>query len=78
MKEKIRSFITEHFLGGKRTITDDESLFDAGLIDSVQFLELIAFIEKEFSVSVNVAEATVDHFDSVNQIELFIREKQSG
>jgi acyl carrier protein len=45
------------FAEGKvERLGDDENLIDQGLIDSVSILELIAFIEREFSVTLPVDE----------------------
>ena len=76
MKKTIKKFIIDHFLHGKGDITNDESLFESGIIDSLKLLELIAFVEKTFTVSVNMGEVTVEHFDSVNNISSLIKHKQ--
>jgi len=75
MKDKIRKFIVEVCLKNKRTIEDDDSLFDKGIVDSVELLELVAFLEKEFGISIVVADISVAHFDTVNLIEQYGRKK---
>jgi len=75
MKDKIRKFIVEVCLKNKRTIEDDDSLFDKGIVDSVELLELVAFLEKEFGISIVVADISVAHFDTVNLIEQYVRKK---
>ncbi len=77
-KEQIREFIIRHFLRGEGDIGNDESLFGAGIVDSLRLMELIAFVEKNFNVSVNMSEVTIANFDTVNNISKLIEKKTSG
>jgi D-alanine--poly(phosphoribitol) ligase subunit 2 len=76
-KEQIREFIIGHFLRGEGDIKNDESLFGAGIVDSLRLMELIAFIEKNFKISVNMSEVTISNFDTVNNISELVRKKVS-
>ena len=37
MKEDIRKFIIDEFMNGEGAVSDDEKLFDSGIIDSLGF-----------------------------------------
>ena len=65
------------FADGKlETLADDENLIDQGLIDSVSILELIAFIEGEFSVTLPVDEVVPENFRSIRALSTLIESKQ--
>lgn len=76
IEEKIKSFILDHFLHGEGVLKDGESLFGSGIVDSLRLMELIAFVEKAFNISVNMSDVTVENFDSVNKISELIKNKR--
>jgi acyl carrier protein len=53
-----------------------EPLFD-GLLDSLDTLRLVVFIEEQFQVHVEDGEMAPDNFESVQRIAEFIRRKRS-
>lgn len=73
----IRTFIVESFLYGDASAApaDDESLIAAGIIDSTGVLELVAFIEDSFGITVEDAEITPENLDSIDAIALYIQQK---
>lgn len=74
VRARIRSFIGDNFyLSGP--LVDDASLLDEGVIDSTGVLEVIAFLEREFSIAVEDAEMLPENLDSVERIEAFVRRK---
>ena len=78
MKDIIRKFIIKRFLHGEGSIEDGESLFGSGIVDSLKLLELIAFVEKTFDISVNMSEVTVENFDSLDNISELIKTKRGA
>jgi acyl carrier protein len=68
VKEKVKNFIVENFLFGERGLKDDEPLFDSGIIDSLGLIKLIAFIEENFNVSIDMGEIMIENFNTVNDI----------
>lgn len=77
-KEKIREFIRDNFLfrEDRETISDDESLLEAGLIDSTGILELVAFLESDFGLDIVDADIIPDNLDSIDRIAAFVTTKQ--
>ncbi len=75
MKEKIKSFILETFMPEEDKLEYDEQLFESGLIDSLGFIKLVQFIEKEFNIQIDMSEVTMEKFGSINDIEQLITEK---
>jgi len=51
---RTRGYVTEAFLYMRPdfVLTDDDSLFEKGVIDSMGVLELIGFLHSEFGVTV--------------------------
>jgi acyl carrier protein len=68
VKEKIKNFIVENFLFGERGLKDDEPLFESGIIDSLGLIKLLAFIEENFNVSIDMSEIMIENFNTVNDI----------
>lgn len=75
MKEKVKDFIVKTFMSGEGTLADDEALFEKGIIDSVGFIQLLTFIEKEFNVQIEMVEITMDKFGTINDIVSIINTK---
>jgi len=68
VKEKIKNFIVQNFLFGERALKDDEPLFESGIIDSLGLIKLIAFIEENFNVSIDMSEIMIENFNTLNDI----------
>ncbi|NLD37659.1 MAG: acyl carrier protein [Desulfatiglans sp.] len=76
MKNKIRSFIIENFLFGQdEGLKDDSSFLDGGIIDSTGILELVNFLEEEFSISVLDEELIPENLDSINNVVEYLERK---
>jgi acyl carrier protein len=78
MKEQLRKFITDNFLFGRPIeLSDDDSLQDAGIIDSTGVLELVAFIEETYRIQVRDHELLPANLDSINRLAAFLRRKMA-
>ena len=74
--EKVRDYIKENFLfGADNKIGDEDSLLDAGVIDSTGAMELVSFIETQFGVEVGDRDLVPENLDSVAAIAGFITRK---
>ena len=79
LKSEIKNFIVENFLYGQDNgLGDDISFLGKGLIDSTGVLELVAFIEERYDLSVADEELIPDNFDSVNKLSNYISRKTNG
>ncbi len=78
VKERIKEVIIESLgLEGMtpEMIGDDDALFGDGLgLDSVDALELMVVLEKDFGIQIDDQELDPEVFASVNSLEKFIRE----
>jgi acyl carrier protein len=75
-KDAIRAFLARFF----RTyeIQDHEDIFSLGFVNSLFALELVMFVEKEFSFTVENEDLNIDNFRSINAIAALIERKASG
>jgi len=78
-RDSIRAFIVENFLfGDAEPLTNDSiSLLDTGIIDSVGVLELVAYLEGDFGLTIDDADLIPDNLDSVDNLTNFITRKQA-
>lgn len=79
IKNGIKTHIWDNRLdsGNLHKLNDDDSFFENGIIDSVGVLELVAFVEDTFHITINDDELTLENLDSVNRLSSFIQSKQS-
>ena len=78
-EQAVRQFIQENFVltsGGKAELGVDDSLTQLGMIDSTGVLELIAFLEQTFSISISDEETVPENLDSVRKIVAFVGQKR--
>ena len=76
-KQAIRSFIVESFLFGEDAgmPADQDSLIEGSIIDSTGVLELVAFLEEKFGLTVADADIVPANLDSVDAIAAFVQRK---
>ena len=76
----VEQFILAELARGRgvKSIERDESLLTTGIVDSHGVMELVAFLEQRYGISVDDADLTPENFDNVVSIESFVERKQSG
>jgi acyl carrier protein len=76
VRDKIRAFVVENFLFGKDDgFADDTSFLEEGIIDSTGILELVSFLEEEYSISVEDEELVPENLDSINNAVSYVERK---
>lgn len=76
IESKIREFIVKNLYYTEGTsLTDDASFLAEGVIDSMGAMELVAFVESEFKIKVEMSEVVVKNFDSIGKLANFVRRK---
>ena len=76
LKAKVRGFIVENFLfGDEDGVKDDTSFLDEGVIDSTGILELVSFLEEEFSIRVEDEELVPENLGSINSVVAYLTKK---
>ena len=73
----VRRFIGENFLfrDDGDAIAHDQSLLDAGIIDSTGVLELVCFLETTFGIEVQDDEMLPENLDSIRSISSYVGRK---
>jgi acyl carrier protein len=78
VEDLVRDYIVQNILFSSNgyPYQDDTSFLENGIIDSMNVLELVMFVEQKFAVKVEDAEIVPDNFDSIIKLSAFIRRKQ--
>lgn len=76
--DRIRAYIEENFLFGAEGVTDETSLLDEGYIDSTSVLEIVAFFEESFGISVKDEELVPENFGSIRNLSAYLERKLGG
>jgi acyl carrier protein len=74
VRSAIRSFIEENFLFqiGDQKLADNQSLLEAGVVDSTGVLELVAFLEDTFQLQIADKDIIPQNLDTVDAITAFV------
>ena len=74
-RERIRAFIIDSFFVDG--FSDDDSFIRRGLIDSTGMMELVAFLEEEFSITIADSELLPENLDSLARVSAFVQRKKA-
>jgi len=74
IEKDVRQFLADNFIldDGGAGLNADESLTEAGVLDSMGVLELIMFIEQHFGVSIPDEDTLPENLDSVSRIVRYV------
>ena len=72
---KLRSYFESEKAGAVSELSDDDSLLDAGFLDSLAIVRLLAWLEETFAVEVPDDDLDPDNFESLSAIAALIAEK---
>jgi acyl carrier protein len=76
----IRRFILCTHLPGESpdTLRDDTPLQTSGILDSLATVGLIAFLEKQFQIELDVYDTAIERFDTIRDIASTVVRKQTS
>ena len=79
VESKVRSYILENYLftNDQSALDSNDSFLDTGILDSTGILEVIYFLESEFSIKIKDQEMLPENLDSVARICDFVGRKQT-
>jgi acyl carrier protein len=73
---EIREFIVDRFLfGDGARLGDEDSLLEAGIIDSTGVLELINHLEERYGIKVKDEELLPENLDTIASISSYLARK---
>ncbi|BET96832.1 acyl carrier protein [Xenorhabdus taiwanensis] len=72
-----KSQVSEYFckLSGKQDLGDTVNIFDTGLVNSLAAIQLIAFLEKNFRIKVEIDDLDNANFSSIEAVCHFLDKK---
>jgi acyl carrier protein len=75
MHDIVASFIRSHFRASLRggALKNDDALLSTGVVDSFGILELIAFLEDTFRITIDTSWHDLRELDSVDKIVEIVR-----
>lgn len=79
LKDDIRNFVVDNFLfGDDAGLSDDSSFIKEGIVDSTGILQLVAYLQERWQVTVSDEELTPENLDSVQRVAAFVEGKRQG
>lgn len=79
LEDRIRDYILAEVVAGASSseISNSSPLITAGLLDSLAMMRLVGFLEKEFSISIESDDLSIENLDNVDFIASFVKRKTS-
>ena len=59
-------------------LTNETSLLDSGILDSLSLLRLVVFLEERFEITMGDADLLPENFASVNAICAYLHSREAG
>jgi len=80
IRSGVRAFIADKFLVGEppESLRDSTLLMTTGIVSSVAMLELVAFLENTYNITLRQDDLTPDRLDSVDLIAELVMELQGA
>lgn len=76
---RIKAFLVEHFPTARsQSLAGGESLLENGVLDSLGILDLVAYLEREFHITVADDDLLPEHFETLDRLTAFVEQKQTS
>lgn len=72
-RQDIRNFL-ERFIG-EDDFSDEDDIFELGLVSSLMAMQLVLFVEKTLAIRVESEDLDLNNFRSIAKIETFMHRK---
>lgn len=74
VKGRIRQFVLEDLASrkGVTNFTDDESLIQNGVVDSLGIFRIVSFVEENFHIRVRDEEIIAENFQTIDDMDRFV------
>lgn len=78
IKNTLKNYIVEDILLGDRSfeINDDTELINDNIIDSINLMKLISFIENKMHITYDRNDYSVNNFNTINDIVDLIKKRK--
>jgi acyl carrier protein len=75
--ETIRAFLVERYPAARaRPPASTDRLLENGILDSLGILDLVAYLEGEFAITVSDEELLPEHFETLACLSAFVERKR--
>jgi acyl carrier protein len=79
IEQRIQTFLLEKFpLARKAGIEKDTALLEKGVLDSLGILDVVSFLEREFSILISDEDLVPENFQSLSTISAFVQNKSGS
>ena len=75
IEREVRRFLADTFLFGRTEDLRDNVSLMGNVIDSTGAIELVAFLQDHFAITVEDTDVTPENFDSVKNIVAYVERK---
>ena len=76
IEEKVQAFLLDKFpLARKAGLGKNTPLLEKGILDSLGILDVVSFLENEFSLTINDDELLPENFQSLQSLSSFVLNK---
>ena len=69
---QIQDFLVEEFLFGEGSVEPSDDLFETGVVDSLGFMRVLAFMDRAFGVQVSMSEIVMENFNTVEKVAAYV------
>lgn len=76
IKDDVRAFITTNLRRPTQGVDDEQSLLEAGVLDSLGVVALVSYIQDRYDILVSDDDLMPENFDSFAAIAAFVASKQ--
>jgi acyl carrier protein len=78
VEQRIQKFLLEKFpLARNAKLERDTALLEKGILDSLGILDVVSFLESEFSITINDEELVPENFQNLDTLSAFVGNKRS-
>jgi len=79
VEDRVRDFVLKQFpLARKNGVKPEDKWLETGLLDSLGILDLVHFLEADFSIHVSDEELSPENFQSLTAVVSFVDAKQAA
>jgi len=79
MTKTIIQYIKNEILNDPNTsLTAQDNLLDGGLVDSMGFVRIIAFLEEEYDITIPPTDMLIEYFVNIEAMSNYVSERQTA
>jgi acyl carrier protein len=75
IEKQIREYLIKNFLFGRAEALKDDTVLLGNIIDSTGTLELIGFLQENFSITMDDEDMVPENLDSISRVVAYVESK---